>query len=90
MNYLDLSLWLVIPFLCLALVLCLCRVFLGPTSADRVVALDLLVNFGVAVIASAAIAYREAQFLDIAIVLALVGYLGTVTFAYYIEKRTEK
>ena len=49
-------------------------------------ALDLLTTVGVGIAALYAIAFNEPVYLDVAIVLALVAFLGTVTFSRYIEK----
>lgn len=87
MSYMEIAFWFAIPMMSLAIIMAVYRLVRGPSSADRVLALDLLANFGIGVIALTSIAYSQAVFLDIAIVLALVAYLATVTFAYYIEKR---
>ena len=66
------------------------RLLRGPTPADRVVALDLL--FAVAVllgIAAALIAGRTA-FLDVALGLALVGFVGTLAWARWIDQRAAR
>jgi len=39
------------------------------------------------VIATYAIVNDDPIFLDVAIVLALVSFLGTIAFAYYVERR---
>lgn len=54
---------------------------------DRVIALDLMGTLTVGVISVYAIATRQAVFLDAAIVLALISFLGTIAFARYVEKR---
>lgn len=64
------------------------RMVLGPSLPDRVVGLDMLTVLMVAFAAAFAIAAEESAFLDVAIVLALVGFLGTVAFARYAERRT--
>jgi len=87
MNYLEIAFWIATPLMSLSILLAVYRLVRGPTSADRAIALDLLANFGIGVIALISIVYQHAVFLDVAIVLALVAYLATVTFAYYIEKR---
>ena len=71
----------------LGMVLGFVRMALGPSLADRVVGLDLLTVLMVAFAAAFAIAVNAAAFLDVAIVLALVGFLGTVAFARYAERR---
>jgi multicomponent Na+:H+ antiporter subunit F len=71
----------------LGMVLGFVRMVLGPSLPDRVVGLDLLTVLMVAFAAAFAIAVNAAAFLDVAIVLALVGFLATVAFARYAERR---
>jgi len=74
-------------FVLLALALALWRLIKGPGMADRVVALDLITILSVAFMALFSIAAHQDAFLDVAITLALVGFLGTVAFARYAERR---
>ncbi|HXH08312.1 MAG TPA: cation:proton antiporter [Alphaproteobacteria bacterium] len=78
-----------VAFACItiAMFLALWRIILGPTLADRVVALDLMATLAVGFITVYAVLAEQTMFLDIAIVLALIAFLGTVAFAYFIEKR---
>jgi multicomponent Na+:H+ antiporter subunit F len=62
------------------------RLVKGPTLADRVVALDLLAITGIALMSTAAILYDLESLLDVAILIGLVGFIGTAAFAMYIEK----
>lgn len=59
----------------------------GPTLPDRVVALDLFAVLSTAFLTVYAIDTDQQVFLDVAIVLALIAFLGTVAFALYIERR---
>lgn len=70
-----------------AMVLAFVRISIGPSVADRVVGVDLLTILLVAVCAVYAIKTDEAAFLDIAIALALVAFLGTVALARYVDRR---
>lgn len=70
----------------LGIVLAFIRLLRGPNIPDRLVALELLTTVGVGIAALYCIAFDEPVYLDVAIVLALVAFLGTVTFARYIEK----
>ncbi|MCO1335436.1 cation:proton antiporter [Microbulbifer sp. OS29] len=72
--------------LLLALVMCFLRIALGPTLADRVVALDVLNILAVAYCALLAIASGQPVYLDAAIALGLVAFLVSVAFARFIEK----
>lgn len=68
--------------------LALSRVLRGPTSSDRVVALDLMAALTIGAIALQTLATGAPAFLRVATVLALVGFLGTVAFASYIARRS--
>ena len=70
-----------------AMFLALARLYRGPSLPDRVVALDLIASLVVAFICTYAIGTEQPVFLDVAIVLALITFLGTVAFAQYIERR---
>jgi multicomponent Na+:H+ antiporter subunit F len=61
------------------------RLVKGPRTADRVVALDLLSAVAVGVTAAWAVAADDPVYLDVALLVALVAFLGTVAFATYAE-----
>lgn len=63
------------------------RIWQGPSTADRVVALDLVTYVAIGFSATRAIAYGDVQLLRPALVLALLAFLGTVAFARYLERR---
>lgn len=86
MTVTDLALYGVMPILALAMMLAFVRLLRGPSLPDRVVAVDLLTTLSIGIIATYAIATEQTALLDVAIVLALVSFLGTVAFAYYIER----
>ena len=70
-----------------AMTLAFIRVVRGPTLPDRVVALDLFAVLSTAFLTVYAIDTEQQVFLDVAIVLALIAFLGTVAFALYIGRR---
>jgi multicomponent Na+:H+ antiporter subunit F len=63
------------------------RLIKGPSLPDRIVAFDLMTVLIVAFCGLFAISTDSAAFLDVAIVLALVGFLATVALARYVERR---
>jgi multicomponent Na+:H+ antiporter subunit F len=83
----DFALYVIMPILALAVVIVFMRLVRGPSLPDRVVAIDLMNTLGIGIIATYAIATGQAAFLDVAIAMALISFLGTVAFAYYIERR---
>lgn len=73
-----------LAILMLALVMTAIRVIIGPTLADRVLALDQLVSIAIGFIAVIAVKTSFELYIDIALALALVGFLATAAFARYI------
>jgi multicomponent Na+:H+ antiporter subunit F len=71
---------------CAAFLLALYRFLKGPSVADRVVAFDVLTI--VAVTAIVQIAYAEGRgiYLDVALVYALLSFLGVIVVARYLER----
>ena len=72
--------------LALAAVLAFARLLQGPTLPDRVVAIDLIGVLIVCVIVTVAATTGQQAYLDVAIVIALVSFVGTVAYARYIER----
>ncbi len=77
-----------LPLLSGAMVLAFFRLLRGPSLPDRVVALDFMALIGISITAVYAIATNTSLMLDVALVIALLSFLGTVAFAYYIERST--
>jgi multicomponent Na+:H+ antiporter subunit F len=73
--------------LSLGLAISFARLVIGPTLADRVVALDMLATLLVGLIALDSIIDTQPEFMRVATVLALVNFLGTVAFAIYIDRK---
>jgi multicomponent Na+:H+ antiporter subunit F len=83
------------PFIALsmmgiAIVLAAVRLIRGPSLPDRVVALDLISILVAGAAAIYAIGTGQAVYLDVATILALIAFLGTVAFARYIEKQVSQ
>jgi multicomponent Na+:H+ antiporter subunit F len=88
-DHINLFLEIDLSLLVLAAVLGFVRLLRGPSLPDRVVAFDLLATVGVGFSAVYAMAYNQPVFLDVAVVLALISFVGTVAFARYIEERVK-
>jgi multicomponent Na+:H+ antiporter subunit F len=70
-----------------AFVLALLRLLRGPTSTDRVVALDFMSAVAAGAAGLQSLATGSDAFLRVATILALLGFLGTVALATYLERR---
>jgi len=79
-----------LSMMAVAMLLAAIRLIRGPSLPDRVVALDLISILAAGITAIYAIASGQAVFLDVATILALVSFLGTVAFARYVEKQVSQ
>ncbi|MDR4503795.1 MAG: monovalent cation/H+ antiporter complex subunit F [Candidatus Scalindua sp.] len=73
--------------LIISLFLAFFRLARGPVLPDRIVALDLIVSLAVGLIAGYTILTKQSVFLNTAVVLTMIAFLGTVAFARYLERR---
>lgn len=73
--------------LALGVLLALFRLLKGPSIADRVVATDLFLTY--LVMASGVLWVRsgQRQYVEVMLVVAVVGFLGTAMVARFIERR---
>lgn len=70
----------------LAIVVTIFRVIIGPTLADRILALDMLTSVSIGFVAVVSMKTGMSLYLDIAIGLCLVGFLATIAWSKYILK----
>jgi multicomponent Na+:H+ antiporter subunit F len=79
--------YVIFPILTISVLLVFIRLYIGPEVADRVIALDLIITIGIGIITAYSIRSEKAIFLDVAMILALVAFLGTIAFSYYLDKK---
>ncbi len=61
------------------------RAVFGPTTPDRLVALDTINTLVVASMILLGVAFREVIYIDVAIVYALLSFVATLYIAKYLE-----
>ncbi len=61
------------------------RMILGPTAADRAVALDTLTVISISLIAMGALFSGRSIYLDVAMVYAILSFIEVVAVARYLE-----
>jgi multicomponent Na+:H+ antiporter subunit F len=81
--------FVILPILTISVLLVFIRLFKGPSVVDRVMALDLIITIGIGIITVYSIRQEQEVLLDVAIILALIAFLGTIAFSYYIEKQKD-
>ena len=73
-----------------AVILAMVRLIKGPSLPDRVVALDTMTVLIVAFCGLYALESGSSAFLDVAVVLALIGFLATVALARFVERKRKR
>jgi multicomponent Na+:H+ antiporter subunit F len=86
MSMPSISILIALAMLTVAAGLTFVRLVKGPTLPDRVIAIDLIGVLMVCLLAVMAGLTGEAAFLDVAMVVALISFVGTVAYARYIER----
>lgn len=76
--------------LALAVLLAFVRLLRGPSLPDRVVAIDLIGVLIAGLIVVGTAATGESTFLDVAMVMALISFIGTVAYARFVERQEQK
>lgn len=84
MNVLAIAIVLSLLLLALAMVLCLVRLFRGPSAQDRVLALDYMYLLGMLVMLVLGIAYRSGTYFEAALLVALFGFVSSTALAKFL------
>jgi multicomponent Na+:H+ antiporter subunit F len=82
----DIVFAVTLTMLALAAVLTFIRLVRGPTLPDRVIAIDLIGVLTICLLVVVAASTAQQAFLDVAMVLALISFVGTVAYARYVER----
>ena len=77
---------LALTMLVLGAILTFIRLIRGPTLPDRVISIDLIGILIVCVLVVMAGDSGQQSFLDVAMVIALISFVGTVAYARYLER----
>jgi len=75
-----------IVVICLSMIAVIYRMVKGPSSSDRVVALDSLGVSVISLIGLFSVLVETTFFLEIILLLAILSFIGTVAFSKFIEK----
>jgi multicomponent Na+:H+ antiporter subunit F len=81
--------WIGGAMLAVAAVLIVVRIERGPSMLDRTIALDMLVGAVMAALAIWSAATGRSDLVNVLVVLALVGFVGSVTLARFVAVEPE-
>lgn len=77
---------ILVAFLGMLLFPLLYALWRGPTTSDRILALEVISTMGVLMLTTLTIVARRAIYLDLALLLALFNFFGTLVIARYLER----
>ncbi|MBB5019665.1 multicomponent K+:H+ antiporter subunit F [Chitinivorax tropicus] len=80
-------LWLALGMVLIAMLLAVWRLLRGPAPADRVLSLDTLYVNAIALIVLLGMVWDDQSYFEVAVLIALLGFIGTVALAYYLARR---
>jgi len=81
----DLFFIIIISIISLGALLAFVRFIKGPTTSDRVVALDTLSAMLIAVLVLLAYIFERYIYIDVSLIYAVLGFIGIITIARYLE-----
>ncbi|MFY9857271.1 MAG: Na(+)/H(+) antiporter subunit F1 [Exiguobacterium chiriqhucha] len=83
---LDIIIYVALAILVLAMLGMLYRVVKGPTTADRVIALDSIGIGLISVVSLLSILLDTTMFFEVILLLGILAFIGTVAFSKFLEK----
>lgn len=87
LPFFNLMLMLSFAMLLIAFALAFVRIVKGPTSRDRIVALDLIASITMGFILIYSVVINKAMYFDIVIVISLISFIGTVAISTYLKQK---
>ena len=86
MDLLDILIYISLAILLLAMLMMLYRVVKGPTTADRVIALDSIGIALISVVALISILLDTTLYFEVILLLSILAFIGTVAFSKFLER----
>jgi multicomponent Na+:H+ antiporter subunit F len=76
--------------LTIALFMGMYRLLVGPTLPDRIVVMDLVASLSIGLIATYIIYTGQTVYLNVAVAIALLVFMGNVAFAKFLIRRIKR
>lgn len=89
MTPFETALGILIFVMAISLAICFVRLFIGPDVPNRTVAFDTIAVHAVGMIILFAMLDNAPSLLSVAMVTAVLGFLGTTILARYLERSAE-
>ena len=70
----------------IGIILCIIRMVMGPTAADRAIAMDTATTVTVALLVLLGLVFERYIYLDVALVYSIISFVGLIAIARFLEK----
>lgn len=82
----DNVLYIMIFCFTICIALCLYRAIKGPSTPDRIMALDVISLYLIAIIAILSVIFEHAAFLDVILLIGILSFIGTIALTRFVER----
>ena len=86
---LNIAIFLAFVFLILAMLIALYRLITGNNVYNRIVALDLIASIVMGFILLYSFVINKALYFDVAIIISLISFIGTVSISTYLKTKKQ-
>ncbi|NBC09782.1 MAG: hypothetical protein GVY26_21555 [Bacteroidetes bacterium] len=90
MSLFTIAAYVSIGIISISTLLTLIRFVKGPSLPDRVISLDVFSANLLAVLAIYSVLAEQKAYLNVALIMSLIAFVGTMTFAYYLVYKRNK
>lgn len=77
--------WIFMLVLIMGICLAIARIFKGPTAFDRLVGFDCFIFLVMGIVCLESILLRSFHYIDVLLILSLLGFINTLAIAAYLE-----
>ncbi|KML36488.1 MULTISPECIES: Na(+)/H(+) antiporter subunit F1 [Cytobacillus] len=82
----EIILMLSLGFLALSMIATIFRLVIGPTTPDRVQALDILGINLISAVAIFSVLLKTHAFMEVILLIGILSFIGTIAFARFMER----
>lgn len=83
-NFLDIALMIAFVIVAVAQVMSMVRLVIGPSTGDRILALDTMVVNAIGLIVLLGIIQGSRIYFEVTLIIAMLGFVSTVAYARFI------
>lgn len=83
-SFFDLAVIIAFVAVCVAQVMAMARLVVGPSAGDRILALDTMVINAIGLIVLLGISQGSQVFFEVALIIAMLGFISTVALCRFI------